>query len=346
MQAFMSQPVSLPSRFFRGGLRKRLARMRFSRFLLSETNSRLRQHGPLLSGAHSVFAISSSAVFAVPVGKSMKTPFLRSASLLAVLANGQHPADKLIAFFTSPVSRWARCHSKGRSTHVQPEEVQVELIQPELTKLNSWLTISLFTIFLPLSFYLNGTTQHIIEELENYNFQNQVLSPIVLFSPLSTAFNETPRFPLSVPHARIESKHDVEIEAIQSDDSPPFRVSSAFTCRDDVRETDKPYGQADMCDVSTETKLAEATRSFGFKTFSKTELLQLCPACLPRRGGNRSHELRVAILKHARRNGTPLDPKAITRRRYISPVGLGMINSKRARRLPRPFGGITTDLHI
>ncbi|KAK1716997.1 hypothetical protein BDP67DRAFT_249518 [Colletotrichum lupini] len=97
-------------------------------------SSRLRQHGPvqhalaqLLSGAHSVFATPSSAVFAVPVGKSMKTPFLRSTSLvgrplspvfeLAVLANGQHlrgpmiraesgqhPADKLIAFLTSPVS--------------------------------------------------------------------------------------------------------------------------------------------------------------------------------------------------------------------------------------------------
>lgn len=109
-------------------------RNKVSSLMPHHVSSRLRQHGPvqpalaqLLPGARSVFAIPSSAAVAVPVGKSTKTPFLRSASPvrrprslvceLAVPANGQrlrgpmisaesgqHPADKLIAFFTSPVS--------------------------------------------------------------------------------------------------------------------------------------------------------------------------------------------------------------------------------------------------
>lgn len=103
----MSQPVSLPSRcltglvpdpVFRGGLRKEarsheiLAFLAFRNKVSSmphHVSSRLRQHGPvqpalaqLLSGACSVFAIPSSAAVAVPVGKSTKTPFLRSAFLV------------------------------------------------------------------------------------------------------------------------------------------------------------------------------------------------------------------------------------------------------------------------
>ncbi|UQC84826.1 uncharacterized protein CLUP02_10322 [Colletotrichum lupini] len=418
-------------------------RNKVSSLMPHHVSSRLRQHGPvqhalaqLLSGAHSVFAIPSSAVFAVPVGKSMKTPFLRSTSLvgrplspvfeLAVLANGQHlrgpmiraesgqhPADKLIAFLTSPVSS---CFfpsafvtiEDGFAVTPRAEALMSRTHEIEFLA-NNFIIYHFSTAVILLE--RNDVSRRSTSEA---NILSKNLRTTISKIRLSTALsmpshcmdkgNETPRFPLSVPHARIESKHDVEIEAIQSDNSPPFRDGQPNHTRPretDVRETDKLYGQADMVAVlmihmhSSETKVwdglpaqfnAHRSASGGYKIvwfqtlFQSTEcpkevrgcVYQKCcnsalrplPACLPgcvdsvshhtRRGGNRSHELRVAILKHARRNGTPLDPKAITRRCYISPDGLGMINScrkqrprntrKRARRLPRPFGGITTEL--